>query len=342
MTEFSHDPKRSGPAKTGASSSRERWWSHRDSGPAKTGAPGSREPWHSHRDFGPAEKQSAALSSVIAACGLTGFKIVIGFATGSLGILAEAAHSGLDLLAAVVTAFAVKFSGKPADREHRYGHGKIENLSALFETVLLLITCGWIIWAAIERIMSGKLEIEVNLWSFAVMIVSIVVDVNRSRMLYSTAKKYNSQALEADALHFRTDIWSSSVVILGLCCVKLSEWLPGYEFLHYADAVAAIMVGLIVIHISVELCVRAVSALLDTAPPGLEDKITKAVELLRGVRDCHNVRVRFSGAQYFVDLHVLMDGDQKLRDAHSLTEEIERVIQGLVPDSDITVHPEPD
>jgi cation diffusion facilitator family transporter len=287
------------------------------------------------------EKQSAAVNSVIAALGLTVFKIVIGFATGSLGILAEAAHSGLDLLAALMTAFAVKISGKPADRDHPYGHGKIENLSALFETLLLLFTCYWIISAGLERIISKKLDVEVNFWSFAVMVTSVLVDISRSRMLYRAAKKYNSQALEADALHFRTDIWSSSVVILGLACVKLSEFLKGYEFLHYADTVAAIMVGLIVIHVSLELCVRSVKGLLDSAPRGLEEKIVRAVTALPEVKDCHQIRVRFSGTQHFVDLHVLVDGEQSLKKAHQLTEEIEKIIQGVVPDADVTVHPEP-
>jgi cation diffusion facilitator family transporter len=162
------------------------------------------------------EKRSVAISSVIAAVGLTGFKLIVGFATGSLGILAEAAHSGLDLMAAVMTFLAVRISGKPADPNHLYGHGKVENLSALFETLLLLVTCIWIIYEARHRLLFHTIDLEVNYWSFTVMITSIVVDISRSRMLYRAARKYNSQALEADALHFSTDIWSSGVVILGL------------------------------------------------------------------------------------------------------------------------------
>jgi cation diffusion facilitator family transporter len=173
------------------------------------------------------EKRWAALSSVIAAVGLTGFKIIVGLTTGSLGILAEAAHSGLDLMAAVMTFLAVGISGKPADRNHLYGHGKAENLSALFETLLLLVTCFWILYEATHRLLFHPVALKVTFWSFAVMITSIVVDVSRSRILYRAARKYNSQALEADALHFSTDIWSSGVVILGLICVKISEWVPG-------------------------------------------------------------------------------------------------------------------
>ena len=287
------------------------------------------------------EKKSAALTSVIAAVGLTGFKIIVGFATGSLGILAEAAHSGLDLIAAMMTFLAVRISGKPADRNHLYGHGKVENLSALFETVLLLITCFWIIYEAAHRLRFHAVYLKVNLWSFAVMITSIVVDISRSRVLYRAARKYNSQALEADALHFSTDIWSSGVVILGLLFVKLSEWVPGLAFLHQADSVAALMVGLIVVYVSVKLGIRTIQALLDVAPSGIEKKIISAVQVLPGVTNCHQVRLRYSGPQLFVDIHVLVDGNQTLKEAHSLTEEIERVIQKLVPNADVTVHPEP-
>jgi cation diffusion facilitator family transporter len=287
------------------------------------------------------EKRSAAGNSVLAAVGLTGFKIVVGITTGSLGILAEAAHSGLDLIAAVATYLAVRVSGKPADREHPYGHGKVENLSALFETVLLLVTCAWIIWGGTHRLLSGKPEVEVNFWSFAVMIVSIITDISRSRMLYRAAAKYNSQALEADALHFSTDIWSSAVVLFGLICVKVGELVPGLAQLHHADAIAAIGVALIVIQVSIRLGMRTVHALLDTAPVGMEERITASVESLPGVANCHNVRIRPSGPQVFIDIHVLLDGNQTLRQAHDLTEEIERAIQDLVPNSDVTVHPEP-
>ena len=288
------------------------------------------------------EKESAAISSVIAACGLTLLKIIVGILTGSLGIIAEAAHSGLDLIAAIVTVVAVKISGKPADKDHHYGHGKIENLSALFETLLLLVTCFWIISAAVKRIISGHIEIDVNIWSFGVMFISIFVDLSRSRMLHKAACKFNSQALEADALHFKTDIWSSSVVIVGLFCVKLSDWLKGYEFLHYADTVAAVIVGAIVIYISIRLGMKAIHDLLDSTPQGIEEKIIKAVEALPGVIDCHNVRIRLSGPQSFIDLHVLVDGSRPLREVHQLTEEIERVAQQFAINADVTVHPEPD
>jgi cation diffusion facilitator family transporter len=279
------------------------------------------------------EKQSAALSSLVAAVGLTIFKIVVGVWTGSLGILAEAAHSGLDLVAAGLTFLAVRFSGRPADCTHLYGHGKIENLSALAETLLLLLTCVWIVWEAVHRLRSHAAQVQVTVWSLVVMLTSIAVDFSRSRMLARTAKKYHSQALEADALHFRTDVWSSAVVIAGLGAVRMGLW--------WGDAVAALGVSAVVVWVSVQLGRRTVDAHLDSAPVGMEQRIATAVSAVDGVRDCHHVRVRYSGPVPFIDLHVLVDGGQTLAEAHRLTETIEAVIQGIAPQADVTVHPEP-
>jgi len=287
------------------------------------------------------EKRMAALTSVIAAIGLTAIKIIVGVFTGSLGILAEAAHSGLDLVAAIMTLLAIRISDRPADPEHNYGHGKVENLSALFETLLLLGTCVWIIYEAVQRLFFKPVEIDVSIWAFIIMAISIVVDISRSRVLNRVAKKYKSQALEADGLHFSTDIWSSSVVIVGLFCVKLSEWFPKLEFLHHADAVAALAVAMIVVLISVRLGMRTITALLDTAPKGLKEKVTGEVESIEGVVDCHNVRIRYSGAKVFLDVHILVDGGKSLQEVHDLTEKIENKIEQIIPDVDVTVHPEP-
>jgi len=287
------------------------------------------------------EKRSAALSSVIAAVGLTGMKLIVGLLTGSLGILAEAAHSGLDLMAAMMTLFAVWYSDKPADPGHLYGHGKAENLSALFETLLLLGTCLWIIYEAVHRFLYHRVEVEVNLWSFIVMAISIVVDLSRSRVLSRAAKRYHSQALEADALHFSTDIWSSGVVIFGLLSVKMSDWVPALGFLDQGDTVAALGVALIVVCVGTRLGIRTVQQLLDAAPAGIEKKIVSAAEAVPGVIDCHNVRLRYSGAQLFVDIHISVDGNQTLKEAHDLTRAIEHAIEQVVPNADVTVHPEP-
>lgn len=287
------------------------------------------------------EKKGAALSSVIAAIALTSFKIIVGVATGSLGILAEAAHSGLDLVAALVTYLAVRISDKPADVEHTYGHGKVENLSALFETLLLLVTCVWIIYEAIIRLFYKEVPVESSIWSFIVMAASIIIDYTRSRILYRTAVKYKSQALEADALHFSTDIWSSSVVIVGLVGVFLADTFPSLRFLEKFDSVAALGVAVIVVLVSIQLGVRTIKGLLDTAPKGMVEQVSKEVKSLPGVVDCHNVRIRYSGPTLFVEAHVVVDGSLSLEEAHSMTEVIEVAINRIVPGADVTVHPEP-
>lgn len=288
------------------------------------------------------EKTTAALSSVIAAIGLTSFKIVVGLLTNSLGILAEAAHSGLDLVAALMTLFAVRVADKPADREHPFGHGKAENVSALFETLLLLATSAWIIYEAQHRLASPQVHVAVSVWSFVVMGTSIIVDVTRSRILLRAAKKHNSQALEADALHFSTDIWSSSVVILGLLLVLIGRAFPNLAWLEKGDAIAALLVAVIVIVVGGELGVRSIQALLDAAPKNGEyDLILRAVSRVRTVTNVHALRIRSSGARWFVDLHVTMDGNITLNESHRVTELIEKKVHAILPLSDVTVHVEP-
>jgi cation diffusion facilitator family transporter len=171
--------------------------------------------------------------------------------------------------------------------------------------------------------------------------ISIAVDFSRSRMLYRVAAKHRSQALEADALHFSTDIWSSAVVITGLLGVKLAGWFPSLGFLLQADAVAALIVAGIVVLVSGRLGLRTIQGLLDSSPPGEDEKIRSAVAAMDGVLDCHAVRVRHSGPYYFVDLHITVGGEQSLRAAHALTERVEQAVEAILPGSDVTVHPEP-
>jgi cation diffusion facilitator family transporter len=288
------------------------------------------------------EKRDAALSSVTGAVFLTALKLVVGIMTGSLGILAEAIHSGLDLVAALVTFFAVRISDQPPDERHQYGHGKVENLSALIETLLLLITCVWIIYEAIQRLFFKTVEIEASIWAFLVMAISIVVDITRSRMLYAAARKHNSQALEADALHFSTDIWSSSVVIVGLGLVWLAERLGGeWAWLVKADAVAALVVAGIVVWVSLQLGRRAVAVLLDEAPPGLADEIAEEAMQVPGVQGLGPVRVRQAGALVFVDLTVNVDRSASAEGAHQVAEAVDRRISKLIGQGDVVVHVDP-
>jgi len=280
------------------------------------------------------EKRRVAGVSVFAAIFITGFKFVIAFLTGSLGLLSEALHSGLDLVAAVITYFSVRVSDKPPDKEHNYGHGKIENFSALAETILLFVTCIWIIYEALNRLITGKTEIEVNVWSYIVIITSIIIDVTRSRALYKVAKKYNSQALEADALHFSTDIWSSSVVLLGLICAHFG--------LYFADPIAALVVALIVFFISYRLGKRSVDVLLDKAPRDTLNKIEQILKNFPEIKSFHDVKVRTAGADTFVKVNIHLQPNLDLEKAHEICDKVESEIGNSIPRCDVTVHPEPD
>lgn len=280
------------------------------------------------------EKRSAALSSVIAAVALTGMKLVVGLITNSLGILSEALHSGLDLMAAALTYFAVRFASIPPDPGHPYGHGKIENLSALAESLLLFMTCGWIIWEASDRLFFNPVPVSPSLWAVGVMVVSIVVDISRSRMLKRMAKKHRSQALEADALHFSTDILSSAVVLVGIGALYLAEALPAGSplrpWLERADSLAALGVAAIVVHVSWALGKRAVNVLLDAGDAGLSASVHEALAALPPVRQVHSVRLRHSGPDMFVEVSVGVDSALVLEETRQVKAAVASAVRAIV------------
>jgi len=280
------------------------------------------------------EKVRVALSSVLAAIFLTVTKLVVGIITHSLGMLSEAAHSAFDLGAAGITYFAVRVSDKPADAGHHYGHGKIENLSALLESILLLLTCIWIIYESFKRLFFKSVEIKVIPLSFAVLVIAILIDYSRSKALSRVAKKYQSQALEADALHFKSDIFSSLVVIFGLIFVKLG--------LPVADPLAALGVAVLVLYASFRLGKRTVDVLLDRAPEGLEQKIKEIMERIPQVSSCSRLRLRRAGKHYFLDMNVTLEKGSSLEKAHRITTQIEEKIAELLPNSDVVIHTEPE
>jgi cation diffusion facilitator family transporter len=280
-----------------------------------------------------AEKRRVALASVFAAVLLTAMKLVVGLWTGSLGILSEALHSALDLLAALITFFAVRVADRPPDDDHQFGHGKIENLSALVETLLLLATCVWILYEAYERLAGGGLHIDLNVWAFVVIIISIFVDIGRSRALMKVAKKYQSQALEADALHFSTDIYSSLVVLVGLISV-----LIGFP---EADAIAAVIVAGIVIWISVQLARRTIDGLMDRAPAGLRSTIENAVLEVSGVESVRELRIRGAGAEVFINLVIGIQRTTFFDQVHGIVDRVEDNLRAAVPRGDVIVHAEP-
>ena len=283
------------------------------------------------------EKQAVALNSVFAAVAITSLKIVVGISTGSLGILSEAAHSGLDLVAAAITYLSVRVSDKPADADHQYGHGKVENFSAFIETGLLLLTCVWIVYEATKRLFFHSIEIEPSAWAFVVMGISIVVDFWRSRRLKRIADKYDSQALLADALHFSTDIWSSAVVILGLALVMAGRTYS-VPWLVKADPIAALVVACIVVYVSWRLARQTIDALLDGAPAGVRSKIIDSVSRIDGVLEIDRVRIRRGGSKYFADVSIAMSRNVTFQKSEQVANEVSAAIRELLPGADVMVN----
>src|SRR5271169_6140925 len=283
------------------------------------------------------EKKAVALNSIFAAVGITLLKVIVGITTGSLGILSEAAHSGLDLVAAAITYFSVRVSDKPADADHQYGHGKVENFSAFVETALLLATCLWIVYEATKRLFFHSVEIEPSVWAFVVMDTSIVVDFWRSRRLKRIADKYDSQALLADALHFSTDIWSSAVVILGLALVLAGRHYA-QPLLKKADPIAALVVACIVVYVSWRLARQTIDALLDAAPTGVRTRIIQEVYRVNGVLEVDRVRIRKAGSRYFADVSVAMSRNVTFQKSEQVSHEVAARIRAVLPDADVVVN----
>jgi len=286
------------------------------------------------------EKRTAAANSLFAALGITGLKIFVGITTGSLGILSEAAHSALDLIAATITLFSVRVSDKPADADHQYGHGKFENFSAFIETGLLLATCGVIIYEAVKRLFFHHVVIEPSLAAFLTLFFSMAVDFWRSRALGTIAAKYDSQALQADALHFSTDIWSSGVVALGLGLVLLGRRIHA-GWLTDADPIAALFVAGVIIFVSTRLARRTIDALLDAAPPGARSKIINAVANIEGLLEVDRVRIRRAGNRYFADVSVGLARNVTFQRSGQLADEVSDTVRRILPNTDVVVHPIP-
>ena len=293
-----------------------------------------------------AAKKKAAVSSVLWSALLTVIKLVAGISTNSLGLLSEALHSTLDFVAAGITCLAVRISAQPADERHPYGHGKAESLAALAETVLLLVTCAWIVIEAVERLFFAADPVEPSWWAFAVVIISLAVDISRSAMLRRVAREHKSQALEADAMHFTTDIWSSAVVLAGLACVGLASFAPPeslwYVALTKADAVAALGVAAIVLMVSWNMARNAVLTLMDGGMSEEARKVRAALAANAPAYAARSVRVRESGARHFVELVVSVPSDLRVDMAHEISTMLENVIRGVLPDAETTVHMEPE
>jgi cation diffusion facilitator family transporter len=286
-------------------------------------------------------KRSAALFSVLAALGVTLLKLVTGLLTGSLGMLSEAAHSGIDLIAAAITFFSVQVSDLPADADHTYGHGKIESLSAGIESVLMFASCVWILSEAIHRILFRQhLALKFSIWPFAILLLSITVDYTRSRKLHRIASETRSEALEADAIHFRTDIWSSFAVLLGLAATYSGQhWhIPALEL---ADPIAAIFVAAIILHVTWNLARRTVDALTDATPIETRAQtrdIIRELTSIEGVLSVDRVRTRRSGPSYFADVTLGMPRNLTFQRSEQITMAATAAIQRHLPGADVVVH----
>lgn len=279
------------------------------------------------------EKVAAALSSIVASSGLTVAKAVAAVLTGSLGLLSEAIHGLLDTGATVMTYFAVKIADQPADDEHHYGHAKVESVAALAETGLLFIASFWIISEAIQRILGHGGAVEVNVVAIGVVVLSIAVDFFRARHLKKVAKATNSQALEADALHFSSDMWSSMVVLFGLGLVAV-----GFPL---GDAIAAIGVSGFICLAGWRLGKRTIDTLMDAAPEGVGERLTAIVDRVPGVVHVERVRARPSGAMVFVDLDVAVSRTRSLEEIVGVKKAIVAAIAAEMPEVEpsVVAHP---
>ena len=280
------------------------------------------------------EKEQVALTSIVASAVLTVAKGVVGISTGSLAILSEAAHSLIDFGATVMTYAAVRVSGKPADKEHHYGHGKIESVTALAETALLFLLSGVVIWEAIKRLIEHDPHpVDANLWAFGVIAASIVIDFFRARALSRTAKATRSEALEADALHFSSDLWASLAVLIGLGGVRFGIW--------WADSAAALAVAILVCVAGWRLGRRTIDTLTDTAPAGAAEQITAIAAKVPGVVAVQKVRARAVGDKTFIDLVVGVSRTLPLDRVTAIKSAVEAALREKMPGAELTVTTEP-
>ncbi len=282
-------------------------------------------------------KSGFALASLAASCFLVVVKVIVSLLSGSISMLAEAINNSADVITSIVTLASVKISERPADHEHPYGHGKVESLSALVTVGALFVIYITVIRSAIERLMTPQ-PIEAGGLSLAVIAVGIVVNVFRVSFLTRAARKYRSQALAAEALNFRTDILSSSVVLIAVFLTLLN---PASPILIRADAVGALVVSVMVLVFGVRLGKQAVDTLLDRASLDLTRQIHDAARSVEGVAGVGPIRAREVGAQTFVDLSVSVPRSLSLESSHDLATQVENRVRELQPDADVVVHVEP-
>lgn len=285
-------------------------------------------------------KRNTALRSVLAASGITLLKIITGLSTGSLGMLSEAAHSGIDLIASCLTLFSLHLSDRPADDDHTYGHGRVESLSAFVETGFMLASCLWIVYEAVHRILhftrGHSLDLEASTWPIVVLLLSIAVDYTRSRALAKAARQAHSQALEAEALHFGTDIWSSIAVLVGLIAAYAGKHY-GIRTLELADPAAAIIVSVIIFRVTYTLARETVDALLDATPPELRQQLLDAIRHVDGVASVSDLRMRRAGPRYFADAAIGIRRNTTLQRSEQIVAAATEAVQNTLPGTDVVI-----
>jgi cation diffusion facilitator family transporter len=272
-----------------------------------------------------------------AAAAMTLLKVAAGLLSGSLGVLSDAAHSGLDLVGSALTYFSVHVSDKPADEDHTYGHGKIENLSAFSEAGLMAVSCAWIIWEAVQRIFYHPVEVHHSLWPVLVLVTSIGVDIWRSRQLRAVAVRTGSPALATDAFHFASDIWATLAVLAGLGASWVGERLQ-IGALHYADPLAALVISLMILRMTVRLGHEAVGALVDEIPAETRRRLVREVERVDGVLAVERARVRRAGAGYFADVTLALPRRFTFEHTGELVEAATAAVQRALPGADVVIH----
>jgi len=283
---------------------------------------------------GMSPQRRTALVSVAAACVLIVVKLVTGLATGSLGLISEAVHSGTDLVAALLTFFAVGVAGRPADRGHPYGHGKAEHLSALAEAAILVAASLFIAWRALGRIAGGgHPEIDAAWWALSVVGVVMVIDVSRALVSVRAARRYHSAALGANALHFASDLAGSAAVLVGLIAVR-----AGYAS---ADSVAALFVALLVLVAAGRLMRQNVDVLMDRAPAEAHAAARRAIQAIEPFVDLRRLRLRQAAGRHFADVVIGVQPGAAVAQGHAVADAVEAAVEGVLPGADVVVHVEP-
>ncbi len=290
-----------------------------------------------HQASDTAVKRRTVAISLLAAAVITFLKLWAGIVSGSIGMLSEAAHSGLDLVASLIILASVSISDRPADEAHTYGHGKMENLAAFTETLLMVASVLWILTEAIERILGHAAPLRLSIWPFAVLLLSMAVDFFRSRALGRVARQTKSQALEADALHFSMDIWSSLAVIGGLLAgVASQHWHLGW--LRFGDPLAAVAVSIIILKVCWRLARQTVDILTDAAPIETRLRVTESLRQLPNIVGIERVRLRLSGNHYFADLTVGMPRNWSFQRTEQMKEQIADTVHRVLPVADVVVN----